>query len=108
MTARLLAVLLLMSAATGLEVAIISDVGNGGTTDYPSKIRNDSQPYERCKATNRCNRAYATYVVDEGRYLFQKQRFRSGRPENADLFLNFEDWMAGTLGLGVDYVRVNP
>ena len=92
-------------AVSALEVAVRSDVGSWNGTDYPTKVKVDSDPYERCKATNRCNRAMTQYVIDEGRYLFQKQRFRGGRPENADLFLNFEDWMAGTLGLGVDHVR---
>jgi hypothetical protein len=74
------------------------------TTDYATAVTPDSPTYDRCKTTHRCNRAFATYVVDEGRYLFRKQRFKDGQQENADLFLNFEDWKAGTLGLGVDHV----
>lgn len=92
---------------SGLDVLVVSDVGNSSATEYASKIRNDSARYERCKATHRCNRATAQYIVDEGRYLFRKSRFRSGRQENADLFLDFENWQAGTLGLGVDHVRAN-
>lgn len=93
------------SPATALDVLVVSDVGNSTITEYASKVRNDSAEYERCKATHRCNRATAQYIIDEGRYLFRKSRFRSGRQENADLFLDFEDWQAGTLGLGVDHVR---
>jgi hypothetical protein len=92
------------SLVLGLDVLVVSDVGNSSVTEYASKIRNDSARYERCKATHRCNRATAQYIVDEGRYLFRKSRFRAGRQENADLFLDFENWQAGTLGLGVDHV----
>ena len=91
-------------AVGNITLAIISSVGNGSVTDYASTITPDSAVYERCKATNRCNRAAAVYSIDEGRYRFQKQRFKNGRLENADLFLNFEDWKAGTMGLGVDHV----
>lgn len=75
------------------------------TTDYATPPRADSPRYDRCKTTHRCNRAFGTYTVDAGQYDFRTTRFAGGRQENADLFLNFEDWRAGTVGLGVDYVR---
>lgn len=75
------------------------------TTDYASAAISDSPEYDRCKTTHRCNRAFAEYDVDIGRYLFRQERFSGGRQENADLFLAFEDWKAGTVGLGVDHVR---
>lgn len=83
----------------------IVDPSANWTTDYVTAPAPDSPDYDRCKTTHRCNRASMTYAVDEGRYLFYQQRFKDGRQENADLFLNFEDWKAGTMGLGVDHVR---
>jgi hypothetical protein len=81
-----------------------SGLGNW-TTDYASAIAADSATYDRCKDTTRCNRAFAVYNVSTGRYSFRKERFHHGRTENADLFLSFEDWRAGTVGLGVDQAR---
>lgn len=77
------------------------------TTDYATPPSPDSPQYDRCKTTHRCNRATGSYDVDLGQYLFRTQRFAKGREENADLFINFEDWRAGTVGWGVDYVRTH-
>lgn len=87
----------------------MTNLGLGNwTTDYASDIAADSASYDRCKDTTRCNRAFAIYNVSTGRYSFRKERFHHGRTENADLFLSFEDWRAGTVGLGVDQVRLAP
>lgn len=101
---RAAVVLALLCAALPVHGQFSMALGNW-TTDYATPELPDTPQYDRCKTTHRCNRARATYLVDEGRYIFRKERFRGGRQENADLFLNFEDWKAGTLGLGVDYVR---
>ena len=55
--------------------------------------------YERCRATHRCPRGAAAHNVWAGSLSFTTSRFRNGVPERAALFLDFEDWRQGTLGL---------
>ncbi len=88
-----------------VNVAVQSSTGNASGVTYATPIRQDSAGYWRCKTTHRCNRATAAYDIDAASYLFLKYRFDGGREEHADLFLDFEDWKSGTVGLGVDHVR---
>ena len=92
--------------AASLAAAVVDEPRNRTFTDYATDILPDTPDYDRCKTTHRCNRARADYYVREGRYQFTKQRFIDGSRENADLFLNFENWRAGTVGLGTDHVRL--
>lgn len=85
----------IVDPATGLPVDFSS-------TDYPTPVRPDSLEYDRCKVTHRCNRALASYDVEEGRYNFTKQIFPGGVQDPADLFLDFENWESGTAGLFFD------
>ena len=85
----------IVDPATGLPVDFSS-------TDYTTPVRPDSLEYDRCKVTHRCNRALASYDVEEGRYNFTKQIFPGGVQDAADLFLDFENWQSGTAGLFFD------
>ncbi|RYG52887.1 hypothetical protein EON67_00115, partial [archaeon] len=58
--------------------------------------------YERCRATQRCPRAASAYNITEASLRFTKQVFRSGVVEPAGLFLSFDDWRQGSLGVEMD------
>jgi hypothetical protein len=70
--------------------------------DFASPIATDTPRYDRCKATHRCNRAWARFDRLNDSWTFTKQVFRDGLHEPASMFLDFEHWEAGTMGMEYD------
>jgi len=54
--------------------------------------------YERCKATNRCPRAWNDYNQSLAVSSYTFQEYLNGEHVQAIVFLDFEDWRVGTRG----------
>ena len=54
--------------------------------------------YERCKATNRCPRAWNNYNQSLAVSSYTFQEYLNGDHVQANAFLDFEDWRVGTRG----------
>ena len=54
--------------------------------------------YERCKATNRCPRAWNNYNQSLAVSSYTFQEYLNGEHVQANVFLDFEDWRVGTRG----------
>jgi len=54
--------------------------------------------YERCKATNRCPRAWNNYNQSLAASSYTFQEYLNGEHVQAIAFLDFEDWRVGTRG----------
>lgn len=79
--------------------------------DYLGGGNPQSPAYLRCKMTHRCNRAISQYDGQSGTLtmvkdsVYQSDNFRIlSRQRPIELFANFEDWHAGTVGWSVDQV----
>lgn len=78
-----------------------------GSSPYVAELRADSLEYRRCKDTHRCNRAERQYNLRQGTFEFNAVRFNGGTRDGASLFMDFEDWRAGTMALGMDFAYLN-
>jgi len=59
----------------------------------------NASEYDKCKATRRCPSYTRTeYAVEDARYTYFKRAFEGGRWDPVDIFLDFEEWKAGTHG----------
>ncbi|KAL7554304.1 hypothetical protein ACHAWF_017742 [Thalassiosira exigua] len=63
----------------------------------PSSSRD---PYERCKATHRCPRAWSQYEQSSAHSSHTFQEYLGGEHSRVPLFLDFEDWRQGSRGWG--------
>jgi len=78
--------------------------GNGGSPRYFSPylpydvLPTNDDEYERCKSTQRCNRAWSFYEQHHANVTYTTQAFPGGEHFATSLFANFEDWRQGTYG----------
>lgn len=102
------------NAGAGLGAQVLLDsivsgdipIPPGGDFGY-SGIRNDysgpptpkSRIYERCQATGRCPRGDSSYDLKEAQWEYTQSTFREGESQPASVWLDFENWEAGTAGL---------
>ena len=73
---------------------------NRSNSKYLNRAVDDaySSAYERCKATQRCNRAWNRYLYSPTRGKSTMQYFAGGEHLDIGLFADFEDWRQGSLG----------
>jgi hypothetical protein len=63
--------------------------------------------YERCKATQNCPRASASYNITTREREFHFQFHQNGEKVTIPMFCDFEDWRAGSLGWSLSFSGYN-